>query len=201
MPIHRSIRIATIFAITAMAFCFACHHATAQATDADDAATTIEIKVKLQNVRDVQLQKNDEGELRYRVAWGDGREEDLSPNEFAAIIYEDRTGQPWWKLFLNITEPFALIWVGIGLLGQILFTGRMIVQWLASEKEKKSVVPVAFWWMSLTGATMLIIYFIWRQDAIGVLGQATGWLIYVRNLWMIIRDKRQLTLGEVVDGE
>ncbi|MBI1372029.1 MAG: hypothetical protein GC159_04620 [Phycisphaera sp.] len=79
------------------------------------------------------------------------------------------------------------MWVGIGLLGQVLFTGRMIVQWLASERSKKSVVPVSFWWMSLGGATMLITYFIWRRDVIGVFGQATGWFIYIRNLYFIYR--------------
>jgi lipid-A-disaccharide synthase-like uncharacterized protein len=67
--------------------------------------------------------------------------------------------------------------VGLGLLGQVLFTGRMLVQWLASEKQKRSVVPVAFWWMSLIGATMLLVYFTWRRDIVGVLGQATGWFI------------------------
>ncbi|HAI14296.1 MAG TPA: hypothetical protein DCM28_21505, partial [Phycisphaerales bacterium] len=73
------------------------------------------------------------------------------------------------------------MWVAVGLLGQVLFTGRMIVQWIASEKSKRSVVPTAFWWMSLIGASMLITYFIWRKDVVGVLGQATGWFIYVRN--------------------
>ena len=51
------------------------------------------------------------------------------------------------------------------------------------------VVPIAFWWMSLTGATMLIIYFGWRKGAVGILGQATGWLLYVRNLWLIYKHQ------------
>ena len=71
------------------------------------------------------------------------------------------------------------------MLGQVLFTGRMVVQWIASEKAQRSVIPTAFWWMSLGGATMLIIYFIWRVDIVGIVGQATGWFIYVRNLWFI----------------
>ena len=77
----------------------------------------------------------------------------------------------------------------LGLLGQVLFTGRMVVQWLVSEKQKQSVVPTAFWWMSLIGASMLITYFIWRKDIVGFLGQATGWLIYVRNLWLIYKPR------------
>jgi lipid-A-disaccharide synthase-like uncharacterized protein len=79
------------------------------------------------------------------------------------------------------------LWVGLGLLGQVLFTGRMIVQWLVSEKQKRSVVPPIFWWMSLIGSTMLMVYFLWRRDPIGLLGQSFGWFIYVRNLWMIYR--------------
>ena len=62
----------------------------------------------------------------------------------------------------------------------------MLVQWLTSEKSKRSVVPVSFWWMSLVGATMLLVYFIWRRDIVGILGQATGWIIYIRNLVLII---------------
>ncbi|MEM9416080.1 MAG: lipid-A-disaccharide synthase N-terminal domain-containing protein [Planctomycetota bacterium] len=77
------------------------------------------------------------------------------------------------------------MWVALGLLGQVLFTGRMLVQWLSSERAKRSVVPPAFWWLSLTGAAMLLAYFIWRTDIVGILGQATGFLIYARNLWLI----------------
>lgn len=86
---------------------------------------------------------------------------------------------------LNISSPGAAIWVLIGLLGQVLFAGRMIVQWIATEKHRRSVVPTSFWWLAIGGATLLITYFIWRKDVIGVLGQATGWVIYVRNLYFI----------------
>ena len=80
---------------------------------------------------------------------------------------------------------------------QVLFTGRMLVQWLASEKRKRSVVPVAFWWMSLIGGVMLLTYFIWRKDIVGVAGQSTGLLVYGRNLILIRRrrgtyDRRSL---------
>ncbi|MGE3175115.1 MAG: lipid-A-disaccharide synthase N-terminal domain-containing protein [Planctomycetota bacterium] len=88
---------------------------------------------------------------------------------------------------LNVSSPAGFAWVLLGLLGQVLFTGRMLVQWLVSERSGRSVVPPAFWWMSLVGATMLLVYFVWRKEPIGVLGQATGWFIYVRNLWMIHR--------------
>lgn len=120
--------------------------------------------------------------LRY-----DFDDELLTAEEFTARLYERHPGGKRGTIFslLNITGNASLFWVLLGLLGQILFTGRMIVQWLASEKEKRSVIPTAFWWMSLGGSTMLIIYFIWRVEPIGILGQCTGWFIYVRNLWFI----------------
>ena len=86
---------------------------------------------------------------------------------------------------LNITSYTGIFWVSIGFLGQALFTGRMLIQWITSERQKKSVVPVSFWWLSLAGATMNTIYFIWRVDAVGILGQSTGWFVYLRNLWLI----------------
>ena len=75
----------------------------------------------------------------------------------------------------------------LGFLGQALFAGRMLVQWLVSERQRRSVVPTVFWWMSLGGASMLLVYFVWRRDIVGVVGQTTGWIIYLRNLWFIHR--------------
>jgi lipid-A-disaccharide synthase-like uncharacterized protein len=80
-----------------------------------------------------------------------------------------------------------MIWVGLGLAGQGLFTARMLIQWFASEKEKRSVVPVSFWWLSVLGSSLLVAYFLWRKDLVGVLGQGAGWVIYLRNLWLIYR--------------
>lgn len=133
----------------------------------------------------VALTENGEGEIGYRVVWAAGGEAWMSPRDYAQALYEQRTDRPWHFAFLNITSPAGIAWVSMGLAGQLLFTGRMVLQWLVSEKQRQSVVPPAFWWMSLAGASMLVLYFIWRRDAVGVLGQATGWIIYVRNLWLI----------------
>jgi len=67
--------------------------------------------------------------------------------------------------------------------------GRMLVQWFASERSKRSVIPVSFWWMSLIGSTMLLVYFIWRRDAVGIIGQGLGWVVYVRNLFLIRKSR------------
>ncbi len=79
----------------------------------------------------------------------------------------------------------ATLWIAVGLVGQALFTSRFLVQWLASEREKRSVVPPAFWLLSLAGGAVLLAYAIWRQDPVFILGQSTGVFIYARNLWFI----------------
>ncbi|TDX25460.1 lipid-A-disaccharide synthase-like uncharacterized protein [Modicisalibacter xianhensis] len=83
------------------------------------------------------------------------------------------------------------LWVGIGFLGQALFSARFIVQWLASERAKRSVMPVAFWFFSLGGGATLLAYALYRQDPVFIVGQATGLLIYMRNLTLIRKERRQ----------
>lgn len=125
----------------------------------------------------------------YKVTYLDGREDALSPEQYALLLLQKEDARSLTFKLLNISTPYGVAWVVLGLMGQVLFTGRMVVQWLVSEKNRRSIVPTAFWWMSLAGASMLITYFIWRKDIVGFLGQATGWLIYVRNLWLIYRNK------------
>ena len=79
------------------------------------------------------------------------------------------------------------IWLGIGFLGQILFTSRFLVQWIASERARRSVVPLAFWWFSLAGGVVLLAYAIWRGDPVFAIGQGSGLVIYARNLILIGR--------------
>jgi lipid-A-disaccharide synthase-like uncharacterized protein len=72
-----------------------------------------------------------------------------------------------------------------GLFGQLLFTGRFLVQWIASERARRSVVPVAFWYFSIAGGVVLLAYAIYRADPVFILGQTLGVVIYSRNLWLI----------------
>ena len=80
------------------------------------------------------------------------------------------------------------IWLIIGFVGQTLFFGRFFIQWLASEKAKKSVIPNAFWYFSIGGGLTLFIYALYRQDPVFILGQSTGLLIYARNLYFIRKN-------------
>lgn len=79
------------------------------------------------------------------------------------------------------------LWLVIGLVGQGLFSMRFIVQWLSSEKQKRSVVPVAFWYFSVAGGCTLLAYAIYKADPVFILGQGMGLLIYFRNLQLIYR--------------
>jgi lipid-A-disaccharide synthase-like uncharacterized protein len=82
------------------------------------------------------------------------------------------------------------IWLAVGFLGQALFSTRFILQWIASEREKRSVVPVAFWWFSLLGGVTLLTYAIHRRDPVFILGQSAGLIVYLRNLYFVRREAR-----------
>lgn len=112
---------------------------------------------------------------------------------FGSEVYDTVIAQRhnWVFKVLNITSWWNVVWVGIGLVGQVAFSGRMILQWLNSEKHRRSVIGESFWWFSLVGAALLFSYFVWRQDPIGILGQAPGIVIYARNLRLIYKHKRR----------
>lgn len=86
----------------------------------------------------------------------------------------------------------ATIWLVIGFLGQALFSARFIVQWLQSEREKRSVFPVAFWYFSIAGGTTLLAYAIYKEDPVFIVGQVTGLFIYMRNLYFVVYQHRVL---------
>jgi len=79
------------------------------------------------------------------------------------------------------------VWLGFGLLGQAFFSARFLVQWIASERRKQSVVPVHFWYFSVGGGLMLLAYAIYRQDPVFIVGQGAGLVVYARNLYFIRR--------------
>ena len=135
----------------------------------------------------IRLEPDGEGGHSYVLEMVDGSKERVRPRDLAERLWTENRDRHWYLAILNITSPIGMAWVLLGLLAQVVFMGRMVVQWVASERLGRSVVPVAFWWMSLAGASMLLTYFVWRRDIVGVLGQSAGWVIYSRNLWMIYR--------------
>ena len=87
------------------------------------------------------------------------------------------------------------VWLIIGFLGQALFSARFIVQWLNSEREKKSVFPIAFWYFSIGGGVTLLAYAVYRQDPVFIVGQFTGLFIYFRNLYFVAHERKKLNAG------
>lgn len=88
------------------------------------------------------------------------------------------------------------IWLAIGFLGQAMFSGRFLVQWIASERAGRSIIPVAFWFFSVAGGVILLLYAIYRRDPVFIAGQAAGLLIYGRNIFFILREKRAAEPGD-----
>ena len=89
-----------------------------------------------------------------------------------------------------------LLWLAVGFAGQALFATRFIVQWIASERQKRSVIPIAFWYFSAGGGAVLLSYAIWRADPVFILGQCTGLFIYSRNLYFIHKERRLTSGGQ-----
>lgn len=82
-------------------------------------------------------------------------------------------------------------WVILGFAAQAFFTMRFLVQWIASERAGKSVIPVAFWWCSIGGGLLLLVYALYRRDPVFIAGQAFGVFVYLRNLYFVLRDRKQ----------
>lgn len=91
----------------------------------------------------------------------------------------------WWA-GTSVTE---IVWLCVGFLAQLMFSMRFIIQWIASERAKRSIVPEAFWYFSLFGGLMLFAYAIYRVDPVFMLGQGMGLFIYARNLQLILKAK------------
>lgn len=85
----------------------------------------------------------------------------------------------------------AAVWIAVGFLGQAMFSARFLVQWLVSEKQRRSVVPMAFWYLSIGGGSIMLSYAIWRQDPVFITGQAAGLIVYFRNLRLISNESRR----------
>ena len=88
---------------------------------------------------------------------------------------------------MTLTET---IWIVIGFLGQGLFFGRWVIQWIASERKSESRVPISFWYMSLIGGLITLAYAIYRRDPVFIAGQSIGAVVYIRNLMLISRQER-----------
>lgn len=95
-------------------------------------------------------------------------------------------------------------WIAVGLIGQFMFTGRFVVQWLSSERNKKVTIPTAFWILSIGGSLLLLTYAIHQRDLVFTIGQSSGLFIYLRNLQLSLREARaksNLTQPQLEDAQ
>ena len=83
------------------------------------------------------------------------------------------------------------IWTCVGLVGQAIFASRFFIQWIASEKRGESYIPIAFWWLSLTGSIILAVYFIVRMELVGIVGYVPNSIVYIRNLQLLRKRAKQ----------
>ena len=81
-------------------------------------------------------------------------------------------------------------WALLGFLAQALFSARFLIQWIVSERARRSVIPVAFWWFSIAGGTLLFVYSLHRRDPVFIIGQGGGLFIYIRNVMLVLREQR-----------
>ena len=92
----------------------------------------------------------------------------------------------WW----HDTPTAELAWIAIGLVAQLMFSMRFVVQWIATERARTSIIPETFWYFSFAGGVLLLAYAIYRLDPVFILGQSTGVVIYSRNIYFIWLGKR-----------
>ncbi len=90
-------------------------------------------------------------------------------------------------------------WLILGFSGQICFFMRFLVQWIVSERKKRSVIPIYFWYLSLAGGLTLLIYAIHIKDPVFIVGQSTGAFIYIRNLMLIYKEKKRGRSPQIED--
>ena len=95
---------------------------------------------------------------------------------------------PFTSTYLTERPEVIMLIVGFG--GQALFASRFIIQWISSESVGRSIIPIAFWYCSVGGGAVMLIYAIWREDPVFICGQGLGLFIYLRNLYLIFKEKK-----------
>ncbi|MFQ5504096.1 MAG: lipid-A-disaccharide synthase N-terminal domain-containing protein [Planctomycetota bacterium] len=112
--------------------------------------------------------------------------------DFALILQGISNGTGFWE---ELAEKAKNPWALLGFGGQAVFFCRFLVQWVVSERRKKSVIPIQFWWLSIIGSLMVLIYAIQIVEPVFIIGQSCGLFIYTRNL-MMIRTENLRAIGQ-----
>ena len=99
-----------------------------------------------------------------------------------------------FSAYVNALPLGELIWIAVGFAGQFLFMMRFLWQWIQSERQRRSIIPIAFWYFSLAGGMTLFAYAVHRRDPVFITGQMLGLIVYTRNLLLIRRERRAMQL-------
>lgn len=156
-------------------------------------------RLQIGSVRgEVEAVRDAQGAYSFRMLFRSGEvtrvwNADEFKREFGEATYSSLTQSSGDLLFraLNVTSWSGVIWVLVGLGGQLAFAGRWLIQWWVSEKRRESHIPASFWWTSMVAGAILFAYFAWRQDLVGVLGQTSGIVVYARNIRLIRKKARR----------
>ena len=106
---------------------------------------------------------------------------------FASMLTPLSHVADWWNSHTGVQQ----FWLVVGFIAQLMFTGRFLVQWIASEKKGLSYIPISFWWLSAVGGGLLLCYAIYKRDPVFIMGQVTGQIVYTRNLVLIGRKRAE----------
>lgn len=104
-------------------------------------------------------------------------------------------GYSWSEIF-----SIETLWVAIGLAGQGLFFVRWLLQWVTSERQRRSVIPISFWYLSMLGAVVLLAYSIYREDPVFIMGNVFNSAVYARNLYLIHRSRAENASRDEVES-
>ena len=111
-----------------------------------------------------------------------------------------RLSQDLGLYFYDLVIARFDLWAAFGVLAQLIFGARFMVQWIASERAEKSVIPMGFWFLSIAGGLMTLVYGFARRDIVIIMGQSFSVFIYVRNLMLIAKEARKKAGAEIEAG-
>jgi lipid-A-disaccharide synthase-like uncharacterized protein len=127
------------------------------------------------------------------------------PQEARATVHGDflmliAIGEEISAVFYDAFVAKFDFWLIFGIVAQLLFAARFLVQWISSERAGRSIVPVAFWFFSMAGGLMTLTYGIVKREPVIIVGQAFSTIIYVRNIMLIVKERRQAQAGNATSA-
>jgi lipid-A-disaccharide synthase-like uncharacterized protein len=118
-----------------------------------------------------------------------GSAQEIDPGCNGSAVMLIQFGQALSDYLFDVFVAKFDFWLAFGILAQLFFTARFLVQWISSERAGKSVIPMAFWFFSMGGGLMTLVYGVVKREPIIIIGQALSIVIYVRNIMLIVKER------------